>query len=85
MGSKCGSLAPSHLMSAISQSGREHAPQLMESYFLLNNPVVHKKPTLSTTISLKSHSTGPMQQKSHEETEALESRRGKSWPIPRAS
>lgn len=69
LGSKCSSLASSHLMSAFSQGSREQAPQLTGSYSLLNNAVVHKKTTLFTMILLNSHSTGPTQQKSHEETE----------------
>lgn len=41
-----------------------------------------KKPILFTMTSLKSHSTGPMQQESYEETEeGLESKAGKYWSI----
>lgn len=48
LGSKCRSLASSHLMSAISQGSREQAAQLMGTYSLFNNAVVHKKTNKQT-------------------------------------
>ena len=73
VGPKRGSVASSRVVSVTSQGSRERH-STGRGYSLLNNPAVHKEekgknPTPSTMTSLKSHSTGPMQQKSQEETE----------------